>query len=115
EQANDPDFYRQPIWKILVGGAKLSRGYTIEGLTVSYFRRRAGTADTLMQMGRWFGFRKGYRDLVRVYIGRAEPAGRGDVDLYEAFEGVCRDEQDFRAQLARYAMPADGSAPLTPK
>src|SRR5262249_985795 len=58
DQAEDPDFERQPVWKILVGGAKLSRGYTIEGLTVSYFRRRAGAADTLMQMGRWFGFRQ---------------------------------------------------------
>jgi hypothetical protein len=115
EQAEDPDFERQPVWKILVGGAKLSRGYTIEGLTVSYFRRRAATADTLMQMGRWFGFRRGYRDLVRVYIGRAEQSGSTTVDLYEAFEGVCRDENDFRAQLARYAMPEDGSSPITPR
>jgi hypothetical protein len=115
DQADDPDFDKQPVWKILVGGAKLSRGYTIEGLTVSYFRRRAGAADTLMQMGRWFGFRKGYRDLVRVYIGRQERVGRTDIDLYEAFEGVCRDEEEFRAQLARYSMPEDGSPPLTPK
>ena len=113
--ADDPDFDKQSVWKILVGGAKLSRGYTIEGLTVSYFRRRAGTADTLMQMGRWFGFRRGYRDLVRVYIGRQERVGRTDIDLYEAFEGVCRDEEEFRAQLARYSMPEDGSPPLTPR
>lgn len=113
--ADDPDFDKQPVWKILVGGAKLSRGYTIEGLTISYFRRRARTADALMQMGRWFGFRRGYPDLVRVYIGREEGSGRTTVDLYEAFEGVCRDEDVFRAQLARYAMPEDGTAPLTPK
>ena len=68
-----PDFEKSPVWKIVVGGTKLSRGYTIEGLTVTYYRRRAGEADTLMQMGRWFGFRPGYRDLVSLYIGNREP------------------------------------------
>lgn len=116
-EADTPDFDKIPVWKIVVGGAKLSRGYTIEGLTVSYFRRRALYQDTLMQMGRWFGFRPGYRDLVRLYIGRHEPltaARRKFIDLYLAFEAVCRDEDAFRAQLRRYAMPADGSEPLTP-
>ena len=64
------DFDRRPVWRVLVGGAKLSRGFTVEGLTISYYRRRTGQADTLMQMGRWFGFRKGYQDLVRLYIAR---------------------------------------------
>lgn len=109
---NDPDFDRQRVWKILVGGAKLSRGYTIEGLTVSYFRRTATAADTLMQMGRWFGFRELYQDLVRLFIGREE--GSGSYDIYEAFEGICRDEEAFREELKRYAMPEDGSDPLTP-
>src|SRR5690606_26335028 len=67
ESADAPDFSSEPVWKIVIGGNKLSRGYTIEGLTVSYYRRVAGTADTLMQMGRWFGFRRGYKDLVRVF------------------------------------------------
>ncbi|MDE3819752.1 Z1 domain-containing protein [Sinorhizobium meliloti] len=100
-----PDFDKQPIWKILVGGTKLSRGYTVEGLTVSYYRRRAGSGDTLMQMGRWFGFRRGYGDLVRLYIGTAEKVGNSKktIDLYEAFGGVCRDEEAFRAQLKRYS------------
>ena len=114
DAGSDPDFDRQPVWKILVGGAKLSRGYTIEGLTVSYFRRKASAADTLMQMGRWFGFREGYGDLVRVFIGREEGRGRRTVDLYEDFEGICRDEEEFRRQLSRYAMPRDGSPPITP-
>jgi hypothetical protein len=116
-EADVPDFDKVPVWKILVGGALLSRGYTIEGLTVSYFRRRALYQDTLMQMGRWFGFRPGYRDLVRLYIGRHEPltaARRKFIDLYQAFEAICRDEDAFRAQLGRYAMPEDGSPPLTP-
>jgi hypothetical protein len=101
-----PDFDRQSIWKILVGGTKLSRGYTVEGLTVSYYRRRAQTADTLMQMGRWFGFRRGYHDLVRLFIGTEEKldkAGRKKIDLYEAFGAVCRDEEMFREALKLYA------------
>ncbi|MFH9686541.1 Z1 domain-containing protein [Streptomyces sp. NPDC017413] len=112
----DLDFDRTPhVWKILVGGTKLSRGFTVEGLTVTYYRRRTQQADTLMQMGRWFGFRPGYRDLVRLYIGRAEPAGRTKtVDLYEAFEAICRDEETFRAQLTRYATLIDGKPQVTP-
>lgn len=100
-----PDFEKRPVWKILVGGAKLSRGYTVEGLTVSYYRRRAGAGDTLMQMGRWFGFRRGYRDLVRLFIGINEPVGRTArrINLYEAFGAICRDEEYFREELKRYA------------
>ena len=113
EGNDDPDFDKQRIWKIIVGGAKLSRGYTIEGLTVSYFRRTADAGDTLMQMGRWFGFRDLYQDLVRVFIGREEGRG-GSFDIYEAFEGICRDEEAFREELHRYAMPEDGSEPITP-
>ncbi|MBW3707164.1 endonuclease [Streptomyces griseus] len=112
----DLDFDRTPnVWKILVGGTKLSRGFTVEGLTVTYYRRRTQQADTLMQMGRWFGLRPGYRDLVRLYIGRAEPVGRTrTVDLYEAFEAICRDEETFRAQLTRYAALVDGKPQVTP-
>ncbi|MET9563189.1 Z1 domain-containing protein [Streptomyces tauricus] len=112
----DLDFDRTPnVWKILVGGMKLSRGFTVEGLTVTYYRRTTQQVDTLMQMGRWFGFRPGYRDLVRLYIGREETYGRsGTADLYEAFEAVCRDEELFRGQLARYAQLVDGRPQLTP-
>ncbi|MFC9943288.1 Z1 domain-containing protein [Streptomyces pratensis] len=110
------DFDRTPrVWKILVGGTKLSRGFTVEGLTVTYYRRTTQQADTLMQMGRWFGFRPGYRDLVRLYIGREEPLGKKKtVDLYEAFEAVCRDEETFRTQLTRYAALVDGKPQVTP-
>jgi hypothetical protein len=112
---DNPDFESDGIWKIVVGGAKLSRGYTIEGLTVSYYRRRAGAADALMQMGRWFGFRDAYRDLVRLYIGREESTGlKRTIDLYAAFEAVCRDEMEFRSELRKYAYPADG-VPILPK
>ena len=53
---------------IAVGGDVLSRGLTLEGLTVSYFYRIVGAADTLLQMARWFGYRPGYEDLVTVWI-----------------------------------------------
>ncbi|MFG2557732.1 Z1 domain-containing protein [Streptomyces sp. NPDC048496] len=112
----DLDFDRTPnVWKILVGGTKLSRGFTVEGLTVTYYRRTTRQADTLMQMGRWFGFRPGYRDLVRLYIGREEPLTKTQtVDLYEAFEAICRDEETFRSQLSRYAELVDGKPHVTP-
>ena len=97
------DFQRGDVWKILVGGAKLSRGFTVEGLTVTYYTRRTQAADSLMQMGRWFGYRPGYRDLVRLYIGRSVPGPRKTrFDLYEAFESIIRDEEDFRSQLRHY-------------
>lgn len=52
---------------IAVGGDKLSRGLTLEGLSISYFLRSSHMYDTLMQMGRWFGYRTGYQDLCRLY------------------------------------------------
>lgn len=52
---------------IAIGGDKLSRGLTLEGLSVSYFLRCSKMYDTLMQMGRWFGYRPGYLDLCRLY------------------------------------------------
>lgn len=91
------NFETGKVWRILVGGTKLSRGFTVQGLTVSYYRRQAGQADTLMQAGRWFGFRQGYRDLVRLYIRRDS-----DADLYEAFEAMMLDEEAFRDELRKY-------------
>jgi len=53
---------------IAVGGNSLSRGLTLEGLTVSYFLRNSSMYDTLMQMGRWFGYRTDFEDLCRIYM-----------------------------------------------
>lgn len=53
---------------IAVGGLTLSRGLTLEGLSVSYFLRRSMMYDTLFQMGRWFGYRDGYNDLCRIWM-----------------------------------------------
>jgi hypothetical protein len=63
------DYFQRPegISVIAVGGAKLSRGLTLEGLSVSYYLRTSNAYDTLLQMGRWFGFRPGYMDLCRLY------------------------------------------------
>lgn len=53
---------------IAVGGLSLSRGLTLEGLIVSYFHRNSQMYDTLMQMGRWFGYRGGYEKLFRIWM-----------------------------------------------
>jgi hypothetical protein len=87
---------------IAVGGDKLARGLTLEGLTVSYFLRASRMYDTLMQMGRWFGYRPGYTDLCRLYT---------TDDLVEWFEHIAdaseelREEFDFMAASA--ATPRD--------
>jgi hypothetical protein len=58
---------RDGLTVIAVGGNKLSRGLTLEGLSVSYYLRTSKMYDTLLQMGRWFGYRPGYEDLCRLY------------------------------------------------
>lgn len=55
---------------IAIGGDKLSRGLTLEGLSISYYLRASRMYDTLMQMGRWFGYRPGYVDLCRLFTSR---------------------------------------------
>ncbi|WP_426270496.1 Z1 domain-containing protein [Dyella kyungheensis] len=108
-----PDFDKEDVWNILIGGAKLSRGYTVEGLTISYFLRKAAAADTLMQMGRWFGFRRGYRDLVRLFIGTEVPSGRKmPTDLYEMFESICMDEERFRKRIGQYSKETPPIRPI---
>lgn len=113
---NAMDFQLRPYWRIMVGGAKLSRGFTVEGLTVSYYRRRTTAADTLMQMGRWFGYRPGYGDLVRLYIARDVVDSRGKTyDLYDAFTSIIEDEEEFRDQLSKFAeIQQDGRPVVRP-
>lgn len=53
---------------IAIGGQKLSRGLTLEGLVISYFYRRSIMYDSLMQMGRWYGYREGYEDLLKIWL-----------------------------------------------
>ena len=85
---------------IAVGGGTLSRGLTLEGLVVSYFLRSSNTYDTLLQMGRWFGFRPGYADLVRVWM------GPGLLDEYAHLATV---EKQLRDEVAE--MEKEGRTP----
>ena len=62
------DHDRAGLNVIAVGGLSLSRGLTLEGLIVSYFLRNSMMYDTLLQMGRWFGYRQGYEDLCRIWM-----------------------------------------------
>ena len=64
----DYDNYADGLNVIAIGGYSLSRGFTLEGLTISYLIRNTAMADTLLQMGRWFGYRDRYRDLCKLYI-----------------------------------------------
>jgi hypothetical protein len=87
------DYENGPVTAIAVGGNTLSRGLTLEGLSVSYFVRAVSAYDTLLQMGRWFGFRDGYADLPRIWmtdelaewfrhLATVETEMRRDIDVY---------------------------------
>lgn len=83
----------RPLNVIAVGGDKLSRGLTLEGLTVSYYLRASKMYDTLMQMGRWFGYRPGYLDLCRLYtthelIGWYRDIAAASEELWSDFEAM---------------------------
>lgn len=78
---------------IAVGGNRLSRGLTLEGLCVSFFIRPTTTHDTLMQMSRWFGFRRGFSDLIRVHV---------TAEISERFAGMVEVERELRDDLERY-------------
>jgi len=106
---------RDGVWKILVGGTKLSRGFTVEGLTITVYTRVTIAADTLMQMGRWYGYRTHYRDLVRLYLGAGINKYRNSIDLYDAFTDIARDEEDFRSELVQFSqLDEDGVPEITP-
>jgi hypothetical protein len=68
---------------IAVGGNRLSRGLTLEGLTISFFLRTAAMADTLLQMARWYGFRRGYDDLIRIWTTDSVARWFGELALVE--------------------------------
>lgn len=78
------------LYVIAIGGDKLSRGLTLEGLTVSYYLRSSKTYDTLIQMGRWFGYKKDFEDLCRIYI---------SPDLIKDFRAIAIANFEFRNLL----------------
>ena len=75
---------------IAIGGDKLSRGLTLEGLSVSYFLRASKMYDTLMQMGRWFGYRPGYVDLCRLFTSE---------ELNEWFRHITIASEELRSEF----------------
>lgn len=79
---------------VVVGGNVLSRGLTLEGLLVSFFVRSASAYDTLLQMGRWFGYRHGYADLPRVWM---------TDELRGYFFDLAGVEQEIRIDIQRYS------------
>lgn len=91
----------EPLWGIVVGGNTLSRGLTLEGLTTSFFVRDSKAYDTLLQMGRWFGYRKGYADLTRIFVTN---------DLYESFYHLATIEQEIRDEIR--VMAANKEKPI---
>lgn len=79
---------------IAIGGLALSRGLTLEGLIVSYFYRNTCTYDVLMQMGRWFGYRKNYDDLFRIWTHKS--SARWYAEIAEATEKLKDDMRLMR-------------------
>ncbi|MGA9378237.1 MAG: Z1 domain-containing protein, partial [Phormidium sp.] len=80
----------QGLSVIAIGGDKLSRGLTLEGLSISYYLRASKMYDTLMQMGRWFGYRPGYLDLCRLYT---------TDELIECYEHITIASEELRQEF----------------
>jgi hypothetical protein len=100
--ASDDLSWDRPPRMMAVGGDVLSRGLTLEGLTVSYFHRKVMASDTLMQMARWFGYRDGYQDLCRLWInGDAADDYRFSADAVEELR------TDLRLMLRQGRTPED--------
>jgi hypothetical protein len=84
--------YEDGLRLIAIGGLSLARGLTLEGLTISYFYRNTKMYDTLMQMGRWFGYRDGYSDLCRLWTS-SESAGW--------YEHIAQATEELRSEIKR--------------
>jgi len=85
---------------IAIGGDKLARGLTLEGLSTSYFLRASKMYDTLMQMGRWFGYRPGYIDVCRLYT---------TAELIDWFGHIADAAEELREEFDQ--MAASGATP----
>lgn len=87
---------------IAIGGLALSRGLTLEGLTVSYLLRNVAASDTLMQMARWFGYRPGYELICRLYLPKMSR------DHYEYVDEATEDlRKEIKRMRAANRTPAD--------
>lgn len=87
------DIYKDGLRLIAVGGMSLSRGLTLEGLVVSYFYRNSKMYDTLMQMGRWFGYRNGYSDICRIWMSE---------ESIEWYRHISQATDELREEIKRY-------------
>lgn len=87
------DYSGDPVVAIAVGANTLSRGLTLIGLVSSFFVRSANAYDTLLQMGRWFGFRPGYEDLPRIWT---------TASLRDSFRHLATVEHEMRDDIDRY-------------
>jgi hypothetical protein len=87
--------WRENEYWILIGGQKLDRGFTVEGLTVTYMPRDIGTgnADTVQQRARFFGYKRSYRGLCRVFVSQ---------DVADALTQYVEHEEDVRSALVEY-------------
>ncbi|MGN1084156.1 MAG: Z1 domain-containing protein, partial [Lachnospiraceae bacterium] len=83
---------KDPVF-IVIGGNTLSRGLTIDGLVCTYFSRNSNQADTLMQMARWFGYRKGYELLQRIWMTSL---------LQRKFEALAKIDMDMKEEIERF-------------
>lgn len=99
---NYEDYEEAGLNVIAVGGFSLSRGLTLEGLMVSYFLRNSMMYDTLMQMGRWFGYRQNYEDLCRIWM--PEEAEGWYAHIAESIELL---RAEFRRMSADNLTPED--------
>lgn len=91
---------------IVVGGATLSRGLTLEGLISTFFLRSVGQADTLMQMGRWFGYRKKYELIPRIWL---------TDKTKKQFEFLAALDQELRDEIQRMDITGRSPAEYGPK
>ena len=85
---------------IAIGGLSLSRGLTLEGLTISYIHRNTKMYDTLLQMGRWFGYRDGYDDLCRIFMSD---------ESFDWYTHIAESTEELRQQVKR--MRREGRKP----
>ena len=86
---------------IAIGGNRLSRGFTLEGLTINYFIRSTNYSDTLLQMGRWFGYRPGYLDCCKLFI------TQDSVDKFNSTTRAIEElEVEFKKMEAKEKTPA---------
>jgi hypothetical protein len=92
---SEPINWNEDAYWILVGGQAMDRGFTVEGLTVTYMPRDigVGNADTIQQRGRFFGYKQGYLGYLRIYL---------EAGAIDAFCSYVEHEEDIRSQLQEY-------------